>query len=446
MPRSPRGQQVYNTNRTITPALTPPHEDEPNPRPRRRRPAPEEEIPWEDAPRHAVSTLNATIVYALDVLRPALKLMKYPLILIVFLFLLATVLNGVADALKTAFSPFCFIPGVGNMAACRWINQPQDNYDTHGGMTKEVQRADYPALIDLEAKTFDQLVDDSMGVAGSLSLNLKKTEVATKDLISLVKISDLASKDLLADTLVEFTNDAKVTSEGLNRLAAKFNGALDNIMAVNDFALHSVAKARKSEPQTLGEQINAVMPWAPPRKDVDAVVVETFKGAMDMLSTQLERLIVFAEASSRDLGKLEDTLTTLHEILQRENNTVAIDKDELLQQLWTKLGGNRKELKSFERHLKLLKELASYKKQAQAHVIAALHTLQGMSQEMDDIRERVAAPDLSAPQIAPEVHMKSIQLGLERLKESRIRAKELDYQATRKILGVDEGALTIEDQ
>jgi hypothetical protein len=217
-----------------------------------------------------------------------------------------------------------------------------------------------------------------------------------------------------------------------------------SIMSMNDFALHSVEKARNSEPHTLGEQINAMMPWSPPRKDVDAVVLETFKSSMDVLSTNLERLIVVAEASSHDLGKLEETLTNLYDIVQRENDTVVIDKDELLQQLWTKLGGNRKELRSFERHLKLLKELAQYKKQAQAHVVAALHTLQGMSHEMEDIRERVAAPDLAAPQIAPEVHMKSIQMGLERLKESRVRAKELDQKATRRILGMDGGVPVIE--
>jgi hypothetical protein len=76
--------------------------------------------------------------------------------------------------------------------------------------------------------------------------------------------------------------------------------------------------------------------------------------------------------------------------------------------------------------------------------VAALHTLQGMSHEMEDIRERVAAPDLAAPQIAPEVHMKSIQMGLERLKESRVRAKELDQKATRRILGMDGGVPVIE--
>ncbi|KAH6909167.1 hypothetical protein BKA70DRAFT_1277683 [Coprinopsis sp. MPI-PUGE-AT-0042] len=442
MPRSPRGAPAYATSRTITPAQTPPP-DEYVVRERRARAPEEDPIPWEEAPRHAVWTLKHAVLYSLDVVRPAIKLMKYPLIVIVFLLLLATVLISVAGVFKSAFAPFCYIPGVNTMGACQWINYiPQAG--GHGTSTgKELQRADYPALVDLEAKTFDQLVDDSMGVAGSLSLNLKKTEVACKDLISLVRISDLASKDVLAETLVEFTNDAKVTSEGLNRLSAKFNGALDHIMAVNDHALNRVAQARNSEPKTLGEQLNAMMPWSPPRKDVDLVVLETFEGAMDVLSSQLERLMVVAEASSHDLGKLEETLTTLQDIVQRENGTVVADKDELLQQLWTKLGGNRKGLRSFERHLKLLKELATYKKQAQAHVVAALHTLQGMSQEMEDIRERVAAPDLAAPQIEPEVHMKSIQMGLERLKESRVRARELDRKATNKILGMDGGVPVI---
>ncbi|EAU85678.1 hypothetical protein CC1G_10950 [Coprinopsis cinerea okayama7 len=400
-------------------------------------------IPWGALPGHALSTLQATFFYALSILKPALKMMRYPLIAILFLWILAFTLTSVYGVFRSAFEPFCYIPGVNMMTACKWITYtPPKNVGNQVPTGKlqppNVQWADYPSLVSLEAKTFDQLLDESIGgLGGSLSLNLKKTEVAVKDLITLVKASDLKAKDSLAEILGEFVDDAAVAVKGLSRLSAKFNGALDNIMAVNDYALRSVERARELEPRSLPEKLNALMPWSPPKKDVNLVVKETFSQAMDVLSTHMERLLLETEARYNELKKLEEKLDALHELVQRENTTIATDKEELLALLWTKLGGHRKQMRSFERHLKLLKELTTYRKQAYAHISAALHHLQAMNQEADDIRERVAAPDLMGTMVEPEVHMKSIQMGLERLKESRVRAKKLEEEAARRVFGLD---------
>ena len=88
------------------------------------------------------------------------------------------------------------------------------------------------------------------------------------------------------------------------------------------------------------------------------------------------------------------------------------------------LGGNKRKLRNFDGHLTLLKDLATYRTQALAHVVAALQTLRGMREDMEDMRERAAAPDLIGSSVPPEVHMKSIEMGLKRLKEGRSRAKK----------------------
>ncbi|KAH6907278.1 hypothetical protein BKA70DRAFT_1103309 [Coprinopsis sp. MPI-PUGE-AT-0042] len=385
-------------------------------------------IPWEAAPRHVLSTPKHIILYSLDVLRPAIKLLKYPLVVIVFLLLLATLLRGVSGVIKNAFSPVCYIPVIRSTHACQLINSLPE----HGSSGGKVQQADYASLMNLEAKTFDQLVDNSAGSAGSLSLDLKKSEVACNDLINVVRHSDIKSKDLLAEMLVEFTNDANVAWDGLTVLSARFNGALDTIMAVNDYALRSVAEARAAEPNTLGERVNAMMPWSPPRKDVDLVVRETFQSAMDTLTIQLDRLMFFAATSSLDLNRLVERLKTLSRMVHDENRDVIKDKEEVLSELWTILGGNQHLIRRFDRNLKLLEGLTSGIKQSRDYVIAAVHILKGMSREMEDIRDRVAQPGLTQ-QIPPEVHMESIQMGLDRLKQNRLRARELDQEAIRRI-------------
>jgi len=47
-----------------------------------------------------------------------------------------------------------------------------------------------------------------------------------------------------------------------------------------------------------------------------------------------------------------------------------------------------------------------------------------MSKDIEDLREGVAAPELVSGRITQHVHIWSIQNGLQRLREIRVRAKE----------------------
>ena len=84
----------------------------------------------------------------------------------------------------------------------------------------------------------------------------------------------------------------------------------------------------------------------------------------------------------------------------------------------------------------LLRELGEWRRRAAAHIAAASQTIQAMSEEMEDLRERVAAPDLMGDAIPMEVHMKSIRAGLERLQQGRTRAQEREEETVRRLLGV----------
>ena len=220
---------------------------------------------------------------------------------------------------------------------------------------------------------------------------------------------------------------------GFMRLCQSLIEVSYSVMAVNDYALHAIEEAQTKAPSRYS--LRSLSPWTSARRSTKHVVAETFGQAMNVLSGNMQRLILEAETSLANLNSLEERLTTLHEMVTREDSSLSTAKEELLAELWTKLGGNRKTLRGFEQHLILLKDLNGYRKQALVHVVAALQTLQSMSEDMEDLRERVAAPDLVGSQIPVEVHMRSIRNGLERLREGRIRAKHLSEEAMYRVLG-----------
>ncbi|KAI0833648.1 hypothetical protein BC628DRAFT_1308328 [Trametes gibbosa] len=366
--------------------------------------------------------------YSGAVISHASRLLKWPFAILFACWLLAVLVARLAGTLRFFASPLCILPGISSSFVCR---APQVRYDTNGDAIP--QWADYPKLVNIQTSNFEQLLDGSVGGSG-LSLEIKKAEMASKDLITLVKYSQLKSKGLLAEALFDFVEDAKLTGQGLQKLTSKVNGAVDKIMAINDYALRAIDSAQ-TKPQSLALQI--LWPFASPAPRTQAAVVEAFRRSMDVHADEMRRLVLELEVSEANLDRLDTHLLMLHDLCTRENLALGADRDDLLAQLWTRLGGNRGRLRGMDYNLALLRDLGEYRKRAAAHVAAAKQTLLAMSEDMEDLRERVAAPEIVGDSIPIEVHMQSIQSGLERLKEDRIRARARENQLMNKILGVD---------
>ena len=208
---------------------------------------------------------------------------------------------------------------------------------------------------------------------------------------------------------------------------------MPSVMAINDYVLHLIEAAQAQEPSAL---IRVLWPFRglPPSR---AAALAAFQQSMDVHASELQRLILETEVSSANLDALDAHLDTLHEICAREHLGLGASRDALLAELWTILGGNRDMVRTFNSNLELLRELGEYRKRAAAHVAAAAHTLQAMGEDMEDLRDRVAAPELLGETVPMEVHMKSIKAGLERLKDHRIQAREKEERMVNKILAVE---------
>ncbi|KAF7328965.1 hypothetical protein MVEN_02526500 [Mycena venus] len=365
--------------------------------------------------------------YILDVLKMAVQLLRKPLSFLVFLWMFAFILGRISHTLRAAFSPLCYIPGISRSALCL-----PKGYSATSDNLRSPKWADYPTLVDVQSATIEQLLDESS--SGSvLALKIKKAEMATTDLVTLVRVSDLKSRDTLGDALRQFVDDARVTGRALNKLNAKVAGAVDGIVAVNDYALKTIEAAQsESSPSILGQ----LVPWTSSKPKTD-LVLSTFEDSMNYLSFAMQGLILEFELNLQNLNKLEEQLSVLHELVSREDGSISLAKSELLSELWTKVGGNRRKLRGYEHHLQLLKGLTEYRKQALVHVVSALQTLTQMSEDIENLRERVAAPELAGSRIPVEVHIRSIQSGLDRVKDGRSKAKVRENDALKKFIGAD---------
>lgn len=193
-------------------------------------------------------------------------------------------------------------------------------------------------------------------------------------------------------------------------------------MAVNDHALHTI-EAAEARSKSVVASMQALIPFAATPEDVrQATVTKAFANTMSVLSANMERLQLEAQMSLMKLDRLETRLGTLHELVNVEDASLSDLRDEILAKLWTKLGGNKRELRGTDKHRALLAGIGAYRARALAHVVSTLQTLQGYAEDMEVLRGRVATPAL-AEEIPLDVHVRSIGAGLRRLQDRSLRAE-----------------------
>lgn len=181
----------------------------------KRKTAPPRDIPTDKIIDTAVTGAVFTGHYVLDILGTGMNLMRKPLGFLVFVALLSVCMGYIAFYVQKALLPFCFLPFVNRSTMCAVLLLPPT--DTTNSWEK---------LVQVQTKTFDELLEETAG-GSSLSLEVKKAEMATADLVTLIRHSDLKSRDMLAATLKGFVDDARKTGRGLQKMSAKVAGAVD---------------------------------------------------------------------------------------------------------------------------------------------------------------------------------------------------------------------------
>jgi len=382
----------------------------------------------EQMQRAFLSGASATASYIVDVLATAFWLLKKPLGVLAFVVVLALLSGYVADKVRFVLSPLCIIPGISSSMLCV---RPASTPSSTG---KKPQSANFTKLVELQ-DNFEGIMTENVGT-GAIGLKLKESEMATRDLVTLVRVSDLRSRDSLAEALTQFVEDAKKTGEGLHRLSAKINGAVDRITAVNDYAMHTIEAATNRGSFSLSRIVS--------RTNTETVVLRSFEDAMDTLAKETHRALLEASASAANLERLQEHLLTIHEICAREGVALSEAQAELLSELWTILGGNRSARRKNTMHLTLLKEIGRYRKEALAHVIVTRDALQAVAADVEELREHAAAPAIVGERVPAQVLIQSIGNGIERLKEGRKRVSERQQALMDRLLASPGNVLGIE--
>jgi hypothetical protein len=173
-------------------------------------------------------------------------------------------------------------------------------------------------------------------------------------------------------------------------------------------------------------------PFAPIQYDESALLNQYIQHTQS-IEEEIHRLITEAQALLMVLTNLEDRLEIIHGVVTRDGDYAQAKKEEIMEQLWSYVGGNKGKLAKVDRQLGLLQQVGIYRKTAVAYVGGTMLRLEAIGAEIEGLRERLGAPELlrDRSNIPLSVHIENIRLGVERLEESRSNTKRLESENIR---------------
>ncbi|KAF8535787.1 hypothetical protein BDD12DRAFT_853812 [Trichophaea hybrida] len=313
----------------------------------------------------------------------------------------------------------------------------------------------FPGLIDLQTH-FEGVLENNLGGI-MMAMELKNSESAVRDLNSLVKYSKLPNRDDVSTSLVDFVESAKSTSLQLSRFSSRVGGTSDKLLAVDRSAIRALERlAAARNPASSHNAVgNLLLTLLDPHYSIFATAERSAKlvftqGTLTVESA-ISSLIKEAMIALRMLDDLKHKLSTIEDIAQREKAFVKdqqqAEKRSPLGEWWKSLTSNGVEAENFANHLELLTGITKYRGAAEGLVKSSLVQLQKMQYSLEELRETAALPGLLGhgdcehlEGVPLEEQIRSIRSSVEKLSDSRKKAKDRDDEYLRQLQAAQDKA------
>jgi hypothetical protein len=344
-------------------------------------------------------------------------------------FALTSASKTFSNAVSSVLSPVCILPGSSYIMP--FCGQEHTKPEGKSPAIDELMK------VQLE---FEKIMDGSVEYS-SLPSTMKSAEVAMRDVRTLVKYSRLPSKAELGVEFDSFIETARQASHDLVKFKTKTAFTLDKVLSTNRWTMRVLTGLQEKQASIgmLDRAVSAINPFSAfvvGRPSLDEQIWEQFIQHISVVKEDITKLMHAGHALLSLLDNMDQRLDVMNQIATRDNTEIESNHDVLLTELWTRLGGNSAQRKGYERQLQLLREVGSYRELAIRHVSSAILKLQEMSQELEHLRDGVAAPEVmgSGAGIPLEHFLEVMGDTVARLDAKRGETHALDMAAYKKTM------------
>lgn len=443
--------------RSTTPMDSPPrpsphiskHGHPVQPKKRHSSPTPlKEEYAWLSPPLLFENFIRPIFDYFLSIIGLTLQLLKPIFSYVLLSFLLIALFTRGASFLTTSIhgvlSPICLIPG------SSYLNLPFCGLS----LPQQTGQAEFKELMKVQS-VFEDVLHSSIDGA-SLPLDMKRSEASIRDLKHVVHFSTLPSRNELGVEFQGFIDTARQASSDLTHFNSRIGRAVDQILNINRWTIQILDGISNKEASTgavprLISAMDLFSSFRAAPRTVHEILFEQYLHHTKAIEEQISSLTIEAQALLGVLDNLDIRLDVIAGIATRDGIVAKGNRDELFEYLWTKLGGNRASVAKLNEQLRLLREVTTYRKTAWRHVSATVLKLQEIAAGLEDLRERVAEPEIIGirEEVPLSFHLENIRMGVERLEGVRGETRRMEGENYRRILDkamLEEQKLLAEDE
>ncbi|KAK7181873.1 hypothetical protein DPSP01_009473 [Paraphaeosphaeria sporulosa] len=303
-------------------------------------------------------------------------------------------------------------------------------------------QANFEELVNIQSSFEDVLEANKDSYA--LPANMKKSQVAMRDLRIQVRFSNLPSRAELENEFDSFIETAREASDDLAKYNARIGYVTDQVISTNKWTLTVLngivaTEANKGALSEAVKHMNIFSVFRGPPETLEQRIFVQYLNHVSKLKDDVSSLIVFSESLMALLNNLDARLDIIADIAMRDDNTVNRDREELLADLWSKLGGNRSSKAANAKSLQLLRDVLRYRANAVQLVSATLLKLREISTGLENLRDGIAAPEVVGfrEDYPLQWHIDVVSRSVERLRDARGENMAIERETIRK--GMREG-------
>ena len=271
-----------------------------------------------------------------------------------------------------------------------------------------------PELMDVH-ELFEGVLSDSI-TDPSLPQQMLQSESAVRYLKAMVTYSEIPSRNELTTVLHDFIEGVSQAQTDLADFDAELSSVAGTILLSNRWILKGldVARQRYGQRDLLTRLLIDTI-WPPPSPG--EVVAKEYVAHIGRMLTEIQDLLQLAESQRSVLLYLDALLDDVAQILVKDGVDITRNRDQILAQLWTKLGGNRSAIQKTEEQLEQLRNSAKLRNSAFTQVEAARLVLMKMQAALKNIQAKVSDAKLVVDEDEIEFYVHKIQVATNRLQE-----------------------------
>lgn len=263
---------------------------------------------------------------------------------------------------------------------------------------------DFTHFVKLQESLYDGIL--SQNNADTISaLELKRVELATRDLQAMIKYSNLLSHDLLDAKLSDYIARSRRFGRDIQSLQAQTKGVIDNLITYNTFTFKKLSEVESKKSS---------------RQDLRIV----YEQAMTLVEKEAKRLILAIEKAQGSLDQLEEDLYAIHEISIQETSYQKSEKPHILADLVNRVRGKGLRRSLVKENLDLLVNFDLARSKASQQLIVMLDKMESFQMDLEELRAQVVAPILIPDSLPLEMHIENVGKAIERLKNGKVIAWE----------------------